>query len=88
MAGEAKLDDRVLPDLTWRELQESLSELAQSPVQALMVGHLVEGLRRDTKLLTPAGLLRELAVITTAVIDPSFPCSSDPSSSDGEAAMH
>jgi hypothetical protein len=42
-----------------------------------MVIHLVGGLKTHAHLLTPAGLLREIAVITMALSDPSFPLGGD-----------
>lgn len=67
----------VLPPWTWEELEEILLELAVSPVQQAMVIHLVGGLKTHAHLLTPAGLLREIAVITMALSDPSFPLGGD-----------
>ena len=62
----------VLPAWTWTELQDLLLGMAATPAQEIMVEHLVEGLRKSAPFLSPAGLLREVAIITLALTDPAF----------------
>jgi len=62
--------DPALPPWTWSELQALLVSMAATPSHQAMVEHLVEGIRLQQAFLTPAGLLRELAVVTVALMDP------------------
>jgi hypothetical protein len=60
----------ALPYLSWEELEEELLSMAATPAKEAMVTHLVEGLRQSSPFLTEGGLLRELAIIIVALIEP------------------
>ncbi len=61
---------QALPGMTWEQLQILLQDDAASPLQELMAGHLVDGLREHVRFLTLGGRLREIAIIVLAVTDP------------------
>jgi hypothetical protein len=63
-------DCPALPSLTWRQLEILLQDEAASPLQAIMAGHMVSGLRSHARFLTLSGRLREVAIIILAVTDP------------------
>jgi hypothetical protein len=62
----------ALPYLSWEELEEELLSMAATPAKEAMVTYLVEGLRQSSPCLTASGMLRELAIIIVALIDPGW----------------
>lgn len=79
--------ERLLPDMTWAQLQAVLLGLADTPMKRMMVHHLVEGTRKQTAFLTPEGALKEILYIGAALLDAGFqPSASDMSPSDASCS--
>ncbi len=70
MAATGQQEVPALYQLSWDELQIILEDEASSDLQRLMARHLIDGLRQQSRFLTPGGRLREIAVIILAVTDP------------------
>lgn len=79
--------ERLLPDMTWNQLQTVLLGLADTPMKQMMVRHLVEGTRKQAAFLTPEGALKEILHIGAALLDCGFqPSESDMRTSDASCS--
>ena len=75
--------DDMMPAISWRQLRDMLEGLADTPAKTQMVEHLVEGLRKQSRFLTPEGCLMEAVYIGAVLLDVRFqPSESDLNTSD------
>jgi hypothetical protein len=61
-----------IPTVTWSGVEAILMGMANTPDKRLMVGHLVEGTRKQASFLTPEGVMTELFYLATALLDQDF----------------
>lgn len=57
----------------WAELEAEYHRLAQGPVQAEMIRHLVNSLRKQAPFLNSETMLQEVLAIAACLADRSFP---------------
>ncbi|WP_225897134.1 hypothetical protein [Brevundimonas goettingensis] len=77
----------LVPAVSWNGVEAILMGMANTPDKRLMVGHLVEGTRKQAPFLTPEGVMAELFYLATALLDQDFnPSFTETNSSDASSS--